>query len=326
MDPLSILPNLKTDLDRVEKKLELEISSEVDFVTQVANHLIPAGGKRIRPGFTITAACLKDSNSVSDGVIAGAASVELVHLGSLYHDDVMDAAEKRRNVDSVNIAYGDHTAILAGDFLLARASLLAASLGAKISTLLAETIASLCEGQIVEHHDIHNVGRTPEAYMTAIRGKTASLLSLACEIGAVVADNDMGELVREFGITYGMAFQIVDDISDLLIDGSDVGKPRGNDIKEGNYTLPVIYALQKSKDKKQLKEILEEGIQTDNWDQVLKAIELVVASDGPAKAEVEARELITTSKDILEQLPKCEATQAFELALTSLNQNLQALT
>lgn len=324
MEPFSVLPNLKADLDRVEKKLELEIYSEVDFVTQVANHLIPAGGKRIRPGFAITAACLENTGTVSDDVISAAASVELVHLGSLYHDDVMDGAEKRRNVDSVNIRYGDHTAILAGDFLLARASLLAASLGSKISELLAETIASLCEGQIQEHRDIHNVLRMPESYMTAIRGKTASLLSLACEIGAVVAGSETSGLISEFGITYGMAFQISDDISDLLIDDSD-DKPRGNDVKEGNYTLPVIYALQESKDKEQLRDILgeklkaTEGFPEKNWQQVLKAIEIVVASEGPAMAEAEARKFIAASRKILEQLPKCEAKQVFELALESLN-------
>ena len=323
LDTFSRLPNLKADLDRVEKRLEQEISSEVDFLTQVANHLIPAGGKRIRPGFAITTACLEDSGPVSDEVIIGATSVELVHLGSLYHDDVMDGAEKRRNVESVNARYGDHTAILAGDFLLAKASLLSAQLGAQFSSLLAQTIASLCEGQILEHRAIHNLNRSPEEYMEATKGKTASLLSASCKFGALAVKSKSGDLLGEFGHTYGMAFQIIDDISDLLTDGSEMGKPGGNDIMEGNYTLPVIHALQSGD--KELKKVLLDMEKDSNWEQVEKARELVIASDGPAKAEAKAREFIATARGILEKLTKSKATEAFEAGLDSLSQSLKEL-
>lgn len=330
MNPLSILSNLEADLERVEKQLSQEVSSEVDFVTQISNYLIPAGGKRIRPSFAIASACLANSEIVSEEVISAAAMVELVHLGSLYHDDVMDAAKTRRNVESVNARYGEHNAILAGDFLLARASLVAANLGSHISALLAQTIASLCEGQILEHRDIHNTERTPESYMVAIRGKTASLLSLACELGAVLSQSNTENLMREFGLAYGMAFQITDDISDLIAEGSNMGKPGGNDILEGNYTLPVIYALQEGDIGKQLKKALgqvekQAGKQDANWESVKQARELVVASSGPSQAEVKAQEFIGTARDVLGQLSESQAKEAFSLSLDALEGYLQQL-
>ena len=182
---------------------------------------------------------------MSDDVVTGAVAVELVHLGSLYHDDVMDEATTRRNVDSVNAKWGNHRAILAGDFLLARASQLAASLGPEVAGLLAETIGKLCEGQIRELEDTYNVDRTVESYELSITGKTASLLATSCRVGGIVGGLPRAEIeaLTEFGHSYGMAFQIVDDILDVIASDEQLGKPSGNDIVEGNYTLPVIRAL-----------------------------------------------------------------------------------
>ena len=317
MDPLLVLPNMLTDLARVEERLKLETVSELEFLTQISNHLIPAGGKRIRPGFAIVAAGFQSKDSVSDDVIRGAAAVELVHLGSLYHDDVMDGAEKRRNVDSVNIKFGDHNAILAGDFLLARASLLAAELGTEVSRLLASTIEKLCAGQIAEHKDIFNTQRTFESYMKSIEGKTASLLSAACSIGALTSYRTGAEPVieklGEFGHSYGMAFQIVDDISDLLADSSDLGKPGGNDIAEGNYTLPVIYAMNKN-----LKALLEKA-------DTKAAIDLVVKSPGLKKAREDAYSYAQKAENAIQGLPQGPATKALESALAHLLMRLADL-
>jgi heptaprenyl diphosphate synthase len=182
---------------------------------------------------------------VADDVVQGSVSVELVHLGSLYHDDVMDEAESRRGVQSVNARWGNLVAIVAGDFLLARASEIAAGLGTEIAGLLAATIGRLCEGQVAEVQTAFNPARTEAAYMTAIAGKTASLTAAACRIGALTAGlvrNEV-EAFTSFGHAFGMAFQIRDDVLDVIGTDEVLGKPAGHDMVEGVYTLPVIRAL-----------------------------------------------------------------------------------
>jgi heptaprenyl diphosphate synthase len=172
-------------------------------------------------------------------------AVELVHLGSLYHDDVMDDATTRRTVESVNAKWGNLQAILAGDFLLARASEIAASLGTEVAGLLAATIGRLCEGQILELQHTYNTARTEEAYLRSIAGKTASLYATACRIGAIVGGLPAAhiEALTEFALSYGMAFQIVDDVLDVVATDEQLGKPAGHDLVEGVYTLPVIRSL-----------------------------------------------------------------------------------
>jgi heptaprenyl diphosphate synthase len=218
-----------------------------DFLTEVASHLIPAGGKRLRPAFVIASALSLDPNgerpeAMTDAMVRGGVAVELVHLGSLYHDDVMDEAETRRGIEAVNHRWGNLTAILAGDFLLAKASELAASLGTEVAELLAATIGRLCEGQVRELQLIYDVTRTEEQYLQAIAGKTAALYATSCRIGGLVAgaDRKVVDRLTEFGHAYGMAFQVVDDILDLVATDEELGKPSGNDLREGVYTLPVI--------------------------------------------------------------------------------------
>jgi len=171
--------------------------------------------------------------------------VELVHLGSLYHDDVMDDATTRRTVDSVNAKWGNLKAILAGDYLLARASEIAASLGTEVAGLLAATIARLCQGQILELQSAFDLDRTERAYLDSIDGKTASLLATACRIGGIVAElpRPQIEAITTFGRSYGMAFQIVDDLLDVTATDEELGKPAGHDLVEGTYTLPIIRTL-----------------------------------------------------------------------------------
>ena len=157
----------------------------------------------------------------------------------------MDDAETRRTVQSVNARWGNLEAILAGDYLLARASEIAADLGTEVAGLLAATIAALCEGQVREVRHAFDVDRSEEAYLASISGKTASLLATAARIGAIVADHsrDVVDAVTEFGHNYGMAFQVIDDLLDVTATDEELGKPSGNDLVEGTYTLPVIRAL-----------------------------------------------------------------------------------
>ena len=234
-------------LRRTEDELRKVVESDDPFLTEVARHLIDAGGKRVRPALAITASLVldEDPDVALWAVIRGGVAVELVHQGSLYHDDVMDDAETRRTVQSVNARWGNLEAILAGDYLLARASEIAADLGTEVAGLLAATIAALCEGQVREVRHAFDVDRSEEAYLASISGKTASLLATAARIGAIVADHsrDVVDAVTDFGHNYGMAFQVVDDLLDVTATDEELGKPSGNDLVEGTYTLPVIRAL-----------------------------------------------------------------------------------
>ncbi len=245
--PLLQLPVLQADLARVEEALRASVVAEDPFLTEVASHLILAGGKRVRPAFAVTSAATSDTvmAAASPEVVLGAVSVELVHLGSLYHDDVMDDATRRRTVESVNARWGNLRAILAGDYLLAKASEIAASLGTEVAGLLAATIATLCEGQIREVQSAFDLERSEESYLASIDGKTASLLATACRIGGIVSDRPRAQIdaLTTFGRGFGMAFQIVDDLLDVTSTDEELGKPAGHDLVEGTYTLPVIRTL-----------------------------------------------------------------------------------
>nr|MDP9442273.1 polyprenyl synthetase family protein [Actinomycetota bacterium] len=237
-------PELADDLMRLEEMLRRSTAAMDPFLSQVAGHLVAAGGKRIRPALTLAAA-LAGGGGVNDDLIMGGISVELVHIGSLYHDDVMDEAESRRGVQSVNARWGNLVAILAGDFLLARASEIAASLGTEVAALLASTIGRLCEGQVGELRTAFHPGRTEDAYFESIAGKTASLTAAACRIGGVVAGlpRPLIDALTSFGESFGIVFQIRDDCLDVTGTDEQLGKPAGQDLVEGTYSLPVIRAL-----------------------------------------------------------------------------------
>ena len=311
---LSVLPTLEDDLSRLEQILINSVIAENDYLTEIASHLITAGGKRVRPGFTIAASGVETAiaENVSQSVLLGGVAVELVHLGSLYHDDVMDEAELRRTVPSVNALWGNLTAILAGDFLLARASEIAASLGTEVAGLLAKTIGELCEGQILELQSTFKIDRSLDSYDRSISGKTASLLATACKIGGLTAglSRENIDAISAFGHSYGMAFQIIDDILDLTATDEELGKPSGNDLIEGVYTLPVIAAFS-TKYGDELEALLGNEISLDERD---RARELIRKSGGVADALTRARHWTSQAVSSLDCLPDSEATTAFHAA------------
>ncbi|MGH9226731.1 MAG: polyprenyl synthetase family protein [Acidimicrobiales bacterium] len=306
------LPTLESDLARVETALRRAVEAGDPFMTTVASHLIPAGGKRLRPALAVCVGSLA-SAPVSDAVIMGACAVELVHLGSLYHDDVMDEARTRRTVESVNARWGNLVAILAGDFLLARASEIAASLGTEVAGLLASTIGSLCEGQVRELSQAYDLGRTEEAYLTAINGKTAALMATACRIGALTGglDRSTVEAVTRYGERVGMVFQIVDDILDVVASEEELGKPAGNDIVEGVYTLPVIRTLRSSGTSDALRALLRRHIEPAQVDEARR----IIRSNGAVPASLDvARGYAGKACDALAELgdagPEVDALRA----------------
>jgi heptaprenyl diphosphate synthase len=241
------LPGLEQALGRVEQSLANSTAAADPFLSEVTGHLVNAGGKRLRPALVVASACVGGAEGphVGDDVVQGGVAVELVHLGSLYHDDVMDEAEHRRGVQSVNARWGNLVAILAGDFLLARASEIAASLGTEVAALLARTIGQLCEGEVTQLRYAFNPARPEPAYLASIAGKTASLMATSARIGAIVsnAPRPWVDALTDYGHATGMAFQIWDDVRDLVCNDEHLGKPAGHDMVEGTYTLPVLRAL-----------------------------------------------------------------------------------
>ena len=276
------LPRLRDDLATVEQALQASVETNDPFLTEVAGHLIGAGGKRLRPALALTAAGVGGVDAVSD-VVQGGVSVELVHLGSLYHDDVMDEGTSRRGVETVNSRWGNLVAILAGDFLLARASEIAASLGTEVAGLLATTIGRLCEGQVGELRTAFDVNRTESAYLASIGGKTASLMSASCRIGALTAglDRSCVDALTTYGHAFGMVFQIRDDILDVVGTDEALGKPAGQDLVQGTYTLPVIHALAEPEAGGELRALLGRPLDTPERD---KARDIVRSSGAVAAA------------------------------------------
>jgi heptaprenyl diphosphate synthase len=247
-NPLLDAPGMAIARERVEARLVEAVQTSDAALTEMTSHLILAGGKRQRPLFAVAGAAAEADDvtgaRLADAVTGGVA-VELVHIGSLYHDDVIDEAPTRRTVESVNARWGNLRAILAGDFLLARASELAASLGTEVAGLLAATIGRLCEGEVRELDRAYRTDRSEADYLAAIDGKTASLFATACRIGGIVGDlpRPLIDTLGTFGRHYGMAFQMVDDVLDVVATDEELGKPAGHDMAEGVYNLPVLRAL-----------------------------------------------------------------------------------
>jgi heptaprenyl diphosphate synthase len=244
------LPVLDADLEarlrarmvEVEERLEREIRSEAPFVTNAARHLMHAGGKRFRPLLVLLAA--ETGDPTREGVVTAACVVELTHLASLYHDDVMDEAELRRGAESANSRWDNHVAILTGDFLFSKSSELTATLGADAVRIQAETFTKLVEGQILETLEPGPDEDALAHYLRVVEGKTGSLIATSARYGArfAGAPTEVEEALTAYGEKVGMAFQLSDDILDVASESDESGKTPGTDLREGVPTLPVLMA------------------------------------------------------------------------------------
>ena len=297
---LLLLPGLDETLARVEEALREAVASPEPLLSEVAAHLVGAGGKRLRPALLVAAAAATGA-AASSAVIEGAVSVELVHMGSLYHDDVIDEAGSRRGVTSANARWGNLMAILTGDFLLARASEIAARLGTEVVHVLATTIGRLCEGEMAQLRYAFSLERPEPSYFDSISKKTASLMWASARIGGVVAGagpEDV-ESLGSFGQAFGMAYQIYDDLRDLLCTDAELGKPAGNDILEGTYTLPVIRTLADPESGPELASLLGGNLGPPELD---KARAIIVSSGSVASSLAEGRRWAAQSARSLREM------------------------
>jgi len=318
--PLFALPSHAADLARIEAALAASVLTPDSYLNDIASHLIVAGGKRLRPVLTVVAAQVAgEADAVlHERAVQGGIACELVQTGSLYHDDVMDEADTRRGVETVNAKWGNLQAILAGDFLLSRASEIAASLGTEVAGLLARTIGRLCEGQIEELRHTYNSARPESSYLSSISGKTASLYSTAARIGGLVADlpRPTVDALTEYGEAFGMVFQIVDDLLDITATDEQLGKPAGHDMVEGVYTLPVLRTLQAGGVAAvELLALLGKPLDMVERD---KALSIVRSNGGVAASMAVAHEWVARAESACDQLPSSAATDALRNAPAAL--------
>jgi len=297
-------------LVRVEELLRREVHSGYDFVTETSLHLMEAGGKRFRPLFTLLAGQVGPRGDSPD-VITAAAVVELIHLATLYHDDVMDSATMRRGAPSANARWDNSVAILTGDYLFAHASRLVADLGPDAVRIIADTFAELVTGQMRETRGPRPGEDPVKHYLTVVAEKTGSLIATAARYGAMFAGCPPEQVaaLRRFGEIIGTSFQVSDDVIDIASPPEDSGKTPGTDLREGIATLPMLYAAQRTDPAaERLRELLAAPLTDDGL--VDEALGLLRASDGLERARDTLREQAAQARDELAVLPDCPARDA----------------
>jgi heptaprenyl diphosphate synthase len=295
---------------RIEQLMETELRGSDDLMTEAVLHLFEAGGKRFRPLFTVLSAQLGPRPDADEVTIAGAV-IELVHLATLYHDDVMDEAQVRRGAPSANVRWGNNVAILAGDYLFATASRLVSRLGPNAVRIIADTFAQLVTGQMREGQGVAHAADPIEHYLKVVHEKTACLIGAAGQFGAMFsgADEDQIQRLSRLGNIVGTAFQISDDIIDIDSDPDESGKLPGTDLREGVHTLPVLYALHDSgPEADRLRELLVGPIDDDK--RVAEALALLRASAGMAKAKDIVARYAAQAHEELAGLPDGPGRQA----------------
>lgn len=305
-----LLTELARGLAEVEKLLHDVVRSDLEFVNEAALHLVDAGGKRFRPLFTLLAG--QFGGKGRDDVVTAAAAVELVHLATLYHDDVMDEAKIRRGAQSANARWNNTIAILTGDYLFAHASRLVADLGPIPSRIIAETFGELVTGQMRETVGFRDGEDPIEHYLKVVAQKTGSLIATSGRFGAMLsgADDEYIESLRRFGEIVGIAFQISDDIIDIASASDELGKAQGTDLREGIRTLPMLYALSDDRSNTRLVELLSAPLTDDIL--VAEALALLRNSAGLEHARDTLTDYARRARAELEALPASPARDACE--------------
>ncbi|MFD9503167.1 polyprenyl synthetase family protein [Streptomyces sp. NPDC060035] len=307
--------DVQTGLAGVEAGLLDATKSEVPFITEAAQHLVSAGGKRFRPLLVMLAAQFGDPDA--PGVVPAAVVVELTHLATLYHDDVMDEADVRRGVDSANTRWGNSVAVLTGDFLFARASHILADLGPEAVRIQAEAFERLVTGQILETAGPRD-GRDPvDHYMDVLGGKTGSLVAVSGRFGALMAgaDESVVDILTQYGERLGIAFQLADDVLDIASDSHESGKTPGTDLREGIPTLPVLLlraqaAAEGKPDDLELVELLDGDLGDD--DRLAEALRRLRAHPALEQARRDTIRYAQEARATLAPLPECYAKAALE--------------
>ncbi|GHI92086.1 MULTISPECIES: polyprenyl synthetase family protein [Streptomyces] len=305
--------DVQAGLVAVEEGLLEATKSEVPFITEAAQHLVRAGGKRFRPLLVMLSAQFGDP--YAPGIVPSAVVVELTHLATLYHDDVMDEAAVRRGVSSANARWDNSVAVLTGDFLFARASQILADLGPEAVRVQALAFERLVTGQILETAGPQD-GRDPvEHYLDVLGGKTGSLVAVSCRFGAMMsgADETVVDVLTQYGERLGVAFQLADDVLDIASDSHESGKTPGTDLREGIPTLPVLRLRERAErlglaEDIALSELLASDLSDD--DRHAEALRLLRAHPALEQARRDTVRYAKDARAALAPLRECEAKAA----------------
>jgi heptaprenyl diphosphate synthase len=302
--------SVRDGVGRIEELISTELRGGDELMTEAVLHLFKAGGKRFRPLFTILAAQIGPDPDAWEVTVAGSV-LELVHLATLYHDDVMDEAQMRRGVPSANARWGNNIAILAGDYLFATASRLVSQLGPDAVRIIAETFALLVTGQMRETKGTADADDAVAHYLKVVAEKTACLIAVSGQFGGTFAgaNADQVERLSRIGGIVGTVFQISDDIIDINSDPDESGKLPGTDLREGVHTLPVLYALAETGPAAdRLREILKGPVTDDET--LAEALALLRASGGIAAAKATVAQYAAQARAELAGLPDVPGRRA----------------
>lgn len=308
MDLLDVYAELKADLAQVEAELEKSIRIDHALLEEAAAHLLKAGGKRVRPVLVLLAGRFGDYDL--DRLKRVAVALELIHMGSLVHDDVIDDAAVRRGRLTVKSKWDNRVAMYTGDYIFARALMTITELDhADIHRILSRAMVQMCLGEMEQIRHFFHTGQSVRDYLLRIRRKTALLIAVSCQLGALAAgapEREVRELYR-FGYNIGMAFQIRDDILDMTGTEEKLGKPPGSDIRQGNLTLPCLYALQEEAVRDRLLPLIGALRDADGQGDVDGILALVRKSGGIPRAEALAARYTAKALAALGRLPDVPA-------------------
>jgi len=303
---------IKEELEELENNLQESIKADDELVTEIGLHLVTSGGKRLRPALCLLAAHGGKDYELAK-VLPLATALELIHTASLVHDDVIDEAGTRRGVITANAKWGNKLSILSGDFIFARAFRLVASgdYGNYVADRLAYLVCNLSVGEIIQDKRAFEASTDVADYYDRIKKKTADFVEICCELGGHVGglSKEDTKKLATYGSAIGMAFQITDDLLDIMQSSEKIGKPAGNDIRQGIVTLPVIYALENSKFSDELGAIVTNKDMTDAM--VERALEIVRESGGTDFAMNKADEYLKGAKEIIPESLPADIKDAF---------------
>lgn len=318
---VSVYSRYQSQLNKVEKRLQFEVASVQQDIHSAASTLLTAGGKRIRPLFTLICSQLGKPHQYWDEIERVACALELIHMATLVHDDVIDHADLRRGSPTVRSRYGNLAAMYVGDYLFAKAiSLLSGIQNARVHFELSNAIVKLCKGEIEQIRDLFNWDQTLHNYLRRIERKTALLISVSCSLGAIVSDAPERDiyLLRKFGYWTGMAFQVIDDVLDFSGEQSTVGKPVAGDLRQGNLTLPTLLARRKSDGKRLMKLVRPEMTATD----ADEAIDIVRQSGCIEEARNFAKLCMEKAIVYLDQITDLDSRNELQIVAQFVNERL----
>jgi len=310
MNLLDVYTKMKSDIKAIEKELTRAIATEEVILHQSSSHLLKAGGKRIRPIFVSLSGHFGEYEF--EKIKKVAAALELIHMASLVHDDVIDDADKRRGKPTVKAQWDNKVAMYTGDYIFAQALALITDFdNVEIHQSFSKALVDMTKGEIEQIRDFNNWNQSLKNYLRRIKRKTALLIAISCKLGALVSNTDP-KFVRklyQYGYNVGMAFQIVDDILDFTGTTEQLGKPAGSDLRQGNITIPALYTLHHSKNKESFQRIVQNGEVSDRIEEV---IQLIRNSEGIEYAHKLAGKYIKKAKDALKDLPPIRERKMLE--------------